>query len=79
MLKFLGVSFLSSASKKGRTWEHETGTLCKLLFVTLLSERLECSEKAFRKRRFMSKFLGVFLFCSGGKTEHTCFLAPWCY
>ena len=31
MSKFLGVSLLSSASKKGSTWEHGPGTACKLL------------------------------------------------
>ena len=31
MSKFLGISLLSSASQKGRTWEHGPGTLCKLL------------------------------------------------
>ena len=35
--------------------------LCKLLPSDSFSERLEHWEKAFRKRRFMSKFLGVFL------------------
>ena len=71
MPKFPGVSFLSFASRKGRTWEHGPGTLCKLLSSRSSSERLECSEKAFRKRRFMPKFLGVFLFCSGDKKERT--------
>ena len=32
-----------------------------------LTERLEHSEKVSRKRRFVSKFLGVFLFCSEGR------------
>ena len=71
MSKFLGVSLLSSASKKGRTWEHGPGTPCKLLSSRSFSERLERSEKAFRKRRFISKFLGVSLFCFGGKKERT--------
>ena len=31
MPKFLGVSLMSSASKKGRTWEHGPGTPYKLL------------------------------------------------
>ena len=62
MSKFLGVSLLSFASKKGRTWEHGAGTPCKLLSSHSFSERLERSEKAFRKRRFISKFLRVFLF-----------------
>ena len=47
MSKFLGVSLLSSASKKGRTWEHGPGTPCKLLSSRSFSERLERSEKAF--------------------------------
>ena len=67
MSKFLGVSLLSSASKKGRTWEHGPGAPCKLLSSRSFSERLERSEKAFRKGRFISKFLRVFLFCFGGK------------
>ena len=71
MLKFLGVSLLSSASKKGRTWEHGPGTPYKLLSSRSFSERLERSEKAFRKRRFISKILGVFLFCFRGKKERT--------
>ena len=41
-------------------------------FLTLLfRKRLECSETGFRRRRFMSKFLGVFLFCSRGNKERT--------
>ena len=71
MAKFLGLSFLSSASEKGRAWEHGPGTLYELLPSRSFSERLECLEKACRKRRFMSKFLGVFLFCSGGTKERT--------
>ena len=47
MSKFLEVSLLSSASKKGRTWEHGPGTPCKLLSSRSFSERLERSEKAF--------------------------------
>ena len=47
MSKFLGVSLLSSASTKGRTWEHGPGASCKLLFSRSFSERLERSEKAF--------------------------------
>ena len=47
MSKFLGVSLFGSASGKGCAWEHGPGT--------------KRSEKAFRKRRFLSKFLGVFL------------------
>ena len=69
MSKFLGVSLLNFASKKGRTWEHGPGTPSKLLSSRSFSERLERSEKAFRKRRFISKFLGVFRFCFGGKKE----------
>ena len=71
MSKFLGVSLLSSASNKGRIWEHGPGTPCKLLPSRSFSERLERSEKAFRKRRFISKFLGMFLFSFGGKKERT--------
>ena len=71
MSKFLGVSLLSSASTKGRAWEHRPGTPSKLLSSGSFSERLESSEKAFRKRRFISKFLGVCLFCFGGKKERT--------
>ena len=52
MSKFLGVSLLSSASKKARTWEHAAGTPCKLLSSRSFSERLERSEKAFRKKAF---------------------------
>ena len=62
---------LSSASKKGRTWEHGAGAPCKLLSSRSFSESKR-SEKAFRKRRFISKFLRVFLFCFGGKEER-----PW--
>ena len=47
MSKFLGISFLTSASQQGRAWEHGPGTLCKLLSSHSFSERLECSEKAF--------------------------------
>ena len=47
MPKFLGVSLLSSASTKGRTWEHGLGTPCKLLSSRSFSERLERAEKAF--------------------------------
>ena len=39
----------STPEKKGRTWEHGPGTLCKLLPSHSLSERLECSEKMFGK------------------------------
>ena len=70
MTKFRGVSLLSSASSQGRAWEHAPGTLCKLLSSHSMSERrLECSEKAFRKRHCMSKFLLVFLCCFRGKKE----------
>ena len=47
MSKFLGVSLLSSASKKRRIWEHGPGTPCKLLLSRSFSKRLERSEKAF--------------------------------
>ena len=52
MSKFPGVSLLSSASKKGRAWEHGPGAPCKLLSSRSFSERLErfgkgVSEKAF--------------------------------
>ena len=38
MSKILGVSLLSSTSKKGRTWEHGPGTPCKLLSSRSFSE-----------------------------------------
>ena len=47
MSKFLGVPLLSSASKKGRTWEHGPATPCKLLSSRSFSERSKRSEKAF--------------------------------
>ena len=43
MSKFLGVSFLSFANKKGT----QSGTLCGLFSSHSFPERLECSEKAF--------------------------------
>ena len=50
--KFPGVSLLSSASKKGRTWEHGPGSPVQTPFVTLLLRTLRAfgkgvSEKAF--------------------------------
>ena len=75
MSKFLGVSLFSSASKKGRTWEHGAGTLCKFLSSHSFSERLKRSEKAFRKRRFISKLFRVFFVSEAkrnvsGNTRH---------
>ena len=55
MSKFRGVSLLRSASKKGRSWEYGPGTKCKLLSSRSLSERLERSEKPFRKRSVTSR------------------------
>ena len=53
MSKFLGVFLLSSASKKGRTWEHGPGAPCKLLSSRSFSERLERSEKEFGKEKLL--------------------------
>ena len=71
MSEFLGVSFLRSASKKGRTSEHGPGAPCKLLFSRSFSERSKRSGKGVSERHFISKFLGVSLFCFGGKKERT--------
>ena len=64
MSKFLGVSFLSSASKKVRTWEHWPGTLCKLLLSRSFSER----SKAFGKGVLSRSSLGCSLSVSEAKT-----------
>ena len=60
---------LRSASKKRRAWEHGPGTPFKLLSSCSFAERLERSKKAFQKRRFISKFLRVFLVCFRCKKE----------
>ena len=52
MSKFLGVSPLSSARKKGRPWEHGPGTPCKLLFVMLLFRTLRAVEKGASEKVF---------------------------
>ena len=69
--KLLGVSIVDSAGEKGRAWEHGSGTFCKLLSSHFFFQCLERSEKVFRKRRFVSKFLGVFFFCFEGRKEST--------
>ena len=72
MSKLLRVSLVGSASKKGRLGNMGLAPFADSFSSCSFSERVERSEKPFRKRHCVSKFLGVFLFCSIGKKQR-----PW--
>ena len=55
MSKFLRVFLLSSASKKGRAWEHGPGALCKVLSSRSFSEPFEHSGKGVWEKAVLAR------------------------